>query len=113
MTWFRNEIISQTDFEYIVESVKDKKIDVLISHTCTINSRKKILEKFDMDKTFNETTSEHALSALVYIFKPEYNFFGHWHVNCGGTHDSIGTRFLGIKHDCAVDVSNIFKEKEK
>lgn len=69
--WFGGENISQAEFETIMSV--DKKIDIVISHTCP-RSFLIIGEKndyFDPNRL--------ALEEVLYKYKPTYWYFGHWH----------------------------------
>ena len=71
-TWFPEEVIHQSD----MMDLPDKKIDIFVTHTCP-NELVLDLVKFYPEKTFEP--SNHALSELWKIYKPDLWFFGHWH----------------------------------
>ena len=69
--WFGGENISQVEFETIMSV--DKKIDIVISHTCPM--------KFDIvEKTHDSCdTNRLVLDEVLTKYKPNYWYFGHWH----------------------------------
>lgn len=70
--WFPEETITQKD----LMDLPDIKVDIFITHTCPAelihDVRKGYPEK-------GEEPSNHALSELWRIYKPDLWFFGHWH----------------------------------
>ena len=75
--WFAQETISEKDF-YALPPV-DKKIDVIISHTCP----ESLLEKFPKKVFFGSgkcsDPSVKYLEEIRNMYTPEFWFFGHWH----------------------------------
>lgn len=73
--WFREEIISESDFRKLPHPF-EKNIDIVMSHTCP-------LELVPTMRQFYSTKpaepSNKALSEILDKFKPDLWYFGHWH----------------------------------
>jgi Icc-related predicted phosphoesterase len=70
--WFPEEVITQRD----MINLPDIKVDIFITHTCPVEIYP-VLAKFYYGKELEP--SNHALSDLWKIYKPNLWFFGHWH----------------------------------
>lgn len=71
-TWFREELITQKDFE----NLPDCKIDIIVSHTCP----EELVPKLQLKYPHKEMEpSNKALTALWEMYNPPLWFFGHWH----------------------------------
>jgi len=84
--WFPDELITQSDFMNLPEC----DVDIFITHTCP-NELVHDLAKRYIGKEWEP--SNHALSELWKIYKPDLWFFGHWH-----TH--LETTMMGTKCYC-------------
>ena len=87
--WFpAEEVITQTD----MMDLPDVKVDIIVSHTCPSELYGEMIPYYtgrDLEP------SNHALSELWKIYKPDLWFFGHWH------HHKEGN--LGDTKWCALD----------
>ncbi len=70
--WFPEEIVTQKN----MLDLPEVKVDILITHTCPLELHP-ILSRYYSGK--NIEPSNHALSELWQIYKPDLWFFGHWH----------------------------------
>jgi len=70
--WFPEETISYSDMMDLPEG----KIDIFITHTCPVEIHPIMLPYYAGK---NIEPSNHALSELWKIYKPDLWFFGHWH----------------------------------
>jgi Icc-related predicted phosphoesterase len=73
--WFPEEDLTRDDFNFIMDNNHDKKIDVIISHTCPVEFNVGIYEPDDKINDYNRR----ILSEFLHHFKPDYWFCGHWH----------------------------------
>ncbi len=71
-TWFREEVITQTD----LMGLPNVKIDIFITHTCPAELHSIMVKGYP--QKYMEP-SNHALSTLWEIYKPKLWYFGHWH----------------------------------
>lgn len=74
-TWFREEIITQADFQNLPDPAKVK-IDIFITHTCPTELVNALKVNYP-DK--GHEPSNVALSELWKMYNPKLWFFGHWH----------------------------------
>lgn len=72
--WFPEETITQRDLHNLPPD--DTKIDILVSHTCSLEVLKAIL---GTDPRKGSDPSLNMLSLVTGIFKPDLWYFGHWH----------------------------------
>ncbi len=87
--WFPQEIVSEKDLSYI----EDKKIDVVISHTCPYDIVNQcILKNPGYASKFNDPSSR-ALQVILEEHKPKEWFFGHWHTY-------FKTKYMGCSFTC-------------
>jgi len=88
--WFPlNEIITQKD----IENLPDKKIDIMISHTCPTEIVP-IMVRYYEGRDFEP--SNYALSEVWKKYRPDLWFFGHWHHYKAG--DLEGTKWYALDH---------------
>ncbi len=85
--WFPEEVITQKD----LVGLPEVKIDIFITHTCPAELVPQ-LKLLYPDKGMEP--SNHALSTLWEMYKPELWFFGHWHQY--GEYDMNGTKFYAL-----------------
>jgi len=77
--WFPEETITQSD----IKDLPDEKIDIIISHTCTIDMYRSIMNiKPDNDYRIlkGEDPSLHGLQFIFEQYKPDLWYFGHFHL---------------------------------
>jgi Icc-related predicted phosphoesterase len=86
-TWFREEVITQSDFK----NLPDEKIDIFITHTCPAELHKTMVMRYP--EKYMEP-SNHALSKLWEMYKPKLWYFGHWHQYKFGELD--GTQWFAL-----------------
>ncbi len=93
VSWWPEEVISQSDFRNLPE----EDIDIFITHTCS----NEIYDKFMQFKLGGRYTprkdkdpSYHALSSLWEMYQPSQWFFGHFHINVSGQYE--GTRWQAL-----------------
>lgn len=86
--WFPEEVITQADIENL-----PNKIDIVISHTCTIDMYRTIMRDRQGDTYRQYKGVDPSLHALQYIFEryePSLWYFGHFHMfkqgKIGNTH---------------------------
>jgi hypothetical protein len=93
VSWWPEEIISQSDFQNLPE----ENIDMFITHTCSNELYDNFIQhglggrytpRKDIDPSY------HALSTLWEMYKPTQWFFGHFHLNMSGTYE--GTRWQAL-----------------
>lgn len=72
VTWFPEEVISQSD----LYDLPDVKVDIFITHTCPVELVHDMMKRYP-GKSFEP--SNEALSELWKMYKPDLWFFGHWH----------------------------------
>jgi predicted phosphodiesterase len=85
--WFPEEVISYSDFENLPEC----DVDIFITHTCPVE----LVD--DLRKDYPEKgmePSNHALTEMWKIYKPDLWFFGHWHQYY--ENKTNGTQFYGL-----------------
>ena len=85
--WFPEEVITQKDFM----NLPDVNVDIFITHTCPVelvNDLKVNYPEKGMEP------SNHALSELWKIYKPDLWFFGHWHQY--GEYKMMGTQCYAL-----------------
>jgi len=70
--WFPEEVITQKD----LQNLPNKKVDIFITHTCPTELLHDMLKT---DSRKKNDPSNHALSELWKMYKPDLHFFGHWH----------------------------------
>jgi len=109
VTWFKQEILTLDDLNYIqeVNSLQSSYKTIICSHTCPL--------EFDIERAlgFNELVKESdptrkILSHILQVYHPEYWFGGHWHFYRGGKIKGTTWQML----DCA-DVYNYRTGKPK
>lgn len=69
--WFPDEVITQKD----LMNLPDIKVDIFITHTCPLEIHHILARHYEKEKE----PSNHALSSLWQIYKPDLWIFGHWH----------------------------------
>jgi len=93
LTWWPEEVISQSDFQNLPE----ENIDIFITHTCSNEIYDGAIQyhlggrytpRKDNDPSYS------ALSSIWEIYKPSQWFFGHFHINVKGNYK--GTRWQVI-----------------
>ena len=93
VSWWPEEVISQSDFQNLPE----EDIDMFITHTCSNEIYDESIQhtlggqytpRKDNDPSYS------ALSSLWEIYKPAQWFFGHFHINLKGMHE--GTRWQAL-----------------
>lgn len=89
--WFPQEDLTRNDFEFIMDNNHDKKIDVIISHTCPTEFDVGIYEPYNKINDWNRK----LLSELLKYFKPDYWFCGHWHKFIQKQHKNTKYTILG------------------
>ena len=87
--WFPEELITQKDFM----NLPDCEVDIFITHTCP-NELVLDLKTQYIGKEWEP--SNHALSELWKIYKPDLWFFGHWHTFLDIT--MMGTKCYCLSH---------------
>lgn len=91
--WFPEELITYQEYIWALET--NKRVDIVISHTCPI--------EFDIkhrpDKQGDPCRM--ALSGILEKFQPEQWFFGHWHLYKEGKYGN--TRWTGLNHCSSLD----------
>jgi len=73
-SWWPQEIFSLEDFDLVSERIKDKHIDIVVSHTAP----KFIVEQLSFIEKLNDPTTK-ALELIFDMIKPELWIFGHFH----------------------------------
>jgi hypothetical protein len=84
VSWWPEEVISQSDFQ----NLPDEKIDILITHTCSNELYDDHIQNGLMQRGSprkDTDPSYAALSSLWEIYQPSQWFFGHFHLNMSGT----------------------------
>lgn len=110
--WFLNEILTEFDYQYIID--RPSSYDILFSHTCPYEYN--VIDKWDNAGRIEDQT-RHILSKLRNYYKFKYNFFGHWHRQLGGTYketiwqcvNTISPGY-GSSGKYAIDISELFGE---
>lgn len=74
LDWFREETISNKDYDFAMSH--DKKIDIIVSHTCPEYFAPALMQG-NMSKIYDPSCK--ALDGLFNTYKPDQWFFGHWH----------------------------------
>lgn len=90
--WFREETISNADFENVPNPLNTK-IDIVISHTCPEELVDTMIQ-YNSFKTIEPSNT--ALSHIWDMFKPSLWYFGHWHKYV--ELDMKGTKFYGLDY---------------
>lgn len=80
--WFPEEIITQSD----ITGLPDIKIDIVISHTCPTEFDLKIGNPWLQEKF--KDPSRLALSYILHKYRPDWWYFGHFHVWREGKYDN-------------------------
>ena len=70
--WFPQETLKPQDMEHL----PDKKIDILISHTC---AKSNLSEMLGVNSLKGIDISNEVLERVVEQYSPKLWFFGHWH----------------------------------
>ena len=73
-------------------NLPDVKVDILISHTCSLELLPEML-KLNPFKT--KDPSNDALSEVWKQYKPNLWYFGHWHLNKKGMLENTSWQCLG------------------
>ena len=79
ITWFEQELLSQKDLDYILNS--NNYADIIVSHTCPISFQMGDLERYD-----KRDPSRQVLDILLHKYNPYFWFFSHWHTNLKGNY---------------------------
>jgi hypothetical protein len=87
--WFPDEVIKYHDFE----NLPDKKIDIVVSHTCP-KQFLPYLGKTDWGKTTDPSVV--ALGQIFEMYNPKLWYFGHWHIFKTGF--TYMTRWYALNH---------------
>lgn len=77
VSWFPEEVISQKD----MENLPDIDVDILVSHTCPTELVGELATYYPEK---GEEPSNHAISKIMDIYKPDLHYFGHWHKYLSG-----------------------------
>ena len=86
--WFYRETISDLD----LENLPDKKIDIVVSHTCPEYFLDVVLKR-SRTSLKDSDCSRKALNLIFDRYRPDLWIFGHWHNNMDGI-------FKGTKWRC-------------
>lgn len=78
--WFRNETISYSD----MMSLPDKKVDVVVSHTCPTAWLKRLIGELSTYE--DRDPSREALQQILDTYRPELWVHGHWHYRLSGVY---------------------------
>ena len=83
--WFPEELITQSN----VHNLPEVDIDIVISHTCPLEFHEELIKKgFWADKQVYldriKDPSAHALSYILYKYKPKLWYFAHFHISVFG-----------------------------
>lgn len=77
--WFPQEIINNTDMDFLFDHVPEQKIDILVSHTCPSRIFSQLSKKVDWLEEKSSDPSVYALDIIIDRYKPNLNVFGHFH----------------------------------
>jgi len=76
LDWFPEEVLNHADFEFILKSIGDKKIDIVISHTCpNAFPMSDLTGRYDK----KDDPTRGILNEVLRIYRPKKWRFGHWH----------------------------------
>jgi predicted phosphodiesterase len=93
VSWWPEEVISQSDFRNLPE----EDIDIFITHTCSNEIYDKYIQ-FHLGGNYtprkDNDPSYHALTTLWEMYGPTQWFFGHFHINLNGR--LSGTRWQAL-----------------
>ncbi len=93
VSWWPEEVISQSDFQ----NLPDEDIDIFITHTCSNEIYDRHIQ-FKLGGTHtprkDQDPSYHALTSLWEMYGPTQWFFGHFHINTSG--QLSGTRWQAL-----------------
>jgi len=76
--WYPDEVLTQGDVYCVAKSLK---VDIVISHTCTVDMYKALMKTLDPWR--QEKGGDPSLWGLQYIFenfRPKFWYFGHFHI---------------------------------
>ncbi len=80
--WYPDEVISHSD----VADLPDVDIDIVISHTCTVDMYKILMKILDPWRTNSGgDPSLHALQLVFETYRPTFWYFGHFHMFMSGS----------------------------
>ncbi len=79
LDWFPSEIITNKDMDFLLDNVKDQKIDILVSHTCPERVYNQLQNEIDWMEVRSKDPSVYALDMIVEKFRPDFSIFGHFH----------------------------------
>lgn len=74
VSWWRNEVLSYTDYLNLPE----KSIDIIFSHTVPTDVQYKIAMRYIPSGKFKDPSCD-VLNAILYRYKPKRWYFGHFH----------------------------------
>ena len=91
VSWWRDEQLSQKEFEKIIDVYLTVKPRIMVTHDCPQYIAANFLYNHDPEM-LEKTTTRNALHAMWFLHKPEIWVFGHWHKSF----DQVinGTRFI-------------------
>ena len=79
-SWWRQEIITNKDMDFLFDNVKTEKIDIVVSHTCPTYFYQKLKVPYHNLKKFHDPSCQ-ALDIIFDKFNPDNWFFGHFHIH--------------------------------
>lgn len=78
--WFRDEIINYREFNRAMEH---DRVDIVISHTCP----EEFIQKGDYFGKEGDPCCK-ALSSILWKYKPDLWYYGHWHLYAEGKYNN-------------------------
>lgn len=79
--WFTDEQLTAAEMLTIKENVKDKKYDLILSHTCPISCEPEDLFLSGIDQSSVDKNMENFLEEIKDLVSPKYWFWGHYHAD--------------------------------
>lgn len=79
LDWWRDEELSYSDFQKIIQLYSDLKPDVVVSHECPEEIAALVCVAFNKFKFEDYSITRQALQRMFEIHQPKFWFFGHWH----------------------------------
>lgn len=92
VSWWKEEIWSYKEQDYIIEQIKNNHIDYVFAHTCPSEIGDKLLDGSDYYRDKKDCRVANAMSNILSLFpnfKPKQWHFGHWHTTFKCYHDDI------------------------
>jgi hypothetical protein len=95
--WFPEEIIPISLIYKLKENGLNH-VDIVISHTCPNEFNAQVLSKKPYPGWENKfyDPSQDVLSQILYEYKPNLWYFGHFHVSTQGYHDETNTKWFAL-----------------